>query len=86
MVDLPLSFNKKGFKVMFWKLKTKIEWYDVWTVGVVENEVEVAFVEFSTDVVILVVIFDPELFTDWSDSTRGIGGTLIRRTMILMET
>ena len=71
---------------MFWKLKTKIEWCDVCTVGVVENEVEVAFVEFSTDVVILVVKFDLELFADWSDSTRDVGGTLIRITMILMET
>ena len=71
---------------MFWKLKTKIEWYDVWTVGVVENEVEVVFVEFITDVVILVVIFDLELFIDWSDSTRDIGGTLIRRTMTVMKT
>ena len=71
---------------MFWKLKTKIEWYDVCTVGFVESIVGVAFVEFSTNVVKLVVKFDPELFADWSDSTRGIGGTLIRRTMILMET
>ena len=75
---------------MFWKLKTKIEWYDVWTVGVVENEVEVAFVEFSTDVVTLVVKFDLELFADWSESTRGIRGidpkVLINNTMILMKT